>query len=444
MKNLYIAALGMVAMLWSPLQVSAQEQQDNASKLEVKAQIRPRAEYRNGALGSTGSTPAFFVNNRARLSAYYTDASGKLTVGMSGQNVSVWGATPQVESVGTFMLNEAWAELKASEHFAFRIGRQQLAYDDDRILGTLDWQVSGRWHDAFLTKMKFDNFQAHVGLAFNQNAETKDNTWYNPTGAQPYKTMQFLWMSQKFNERFSATALLMNLGFQKMENGSAVDGIYDLQTLGANLHFKEGAWKINGTFYKQLGQNNSGQGVNAHMLALKAIFAEQGSAWSFAGGLDYLSGNDAELDADGEINPTVKDNTQKAFDPLFGTHHKFYGFMDYFYVGNHGRNIGLFDKHIGATYKVNPKLSITGTAHHFNGAGSIKSESGATESNYLGTEADFSFKYKMMKDVVLMGGFSQMFGTDALNQLYPGTNQNGQNWGWLMININPTIFSSKF
>ncbi len=32
-----------------------------------------------------------------------------------------------------------------------------------------------------------------------------------------------------------------------------------------------------------------------------------------------------------------------AFTPLYGTNHKFNGWMDYFYVGNHGSSIGLQD-----------------------------------------------------------------------------------------------------
>ncbi|WP_053406241.1 alginate export family protein [Persicobacter sp. CCB-QB2] len=449
MKNYYIL-LGMLAALWS---APAYAQEEGESKFELKAQIRPRAEFRNGSHGlkPEGADPAFFINNRARLSAYYTDASGKLKVGMSGQNVSVWGATPQTEMEGSFMLNEAWAEYAVSNTVAFKIGRQQAAYDDDRILGTLDWHVAGRWHDMFLTKVELNDFQAHLGLAYSQNGENKFDNLYTPSG-QPYKSMQYLWTSYKFSEQLSATALFMNLGFQKMDADGPVSGLNNLQTVGTNWTYKNNGWMVYATYYHQFGNNNGVENVNANLAAVKVAYNAQGSAWTFTGGLDYVSGNDEEVVdivddngiATGEQR-VVPVEGNKSFDPLYGTHHKFYGFMDYFYVGNHGRSVGLFDKNIGTTYKVNPKLAITGTLHHFNSAASIKNEQGGSESTYLGTELDLSFAYKVAKDVTLVGGFSQMFAGEQMELLYPtGNSSNGQNWAWLSVNINPTIFATTF
>ena len=45
-------------------------------------------------------------------------------------------------------MNEAWAKLNFGEGFFAQLGRQSLVYDDERILGGLDWNIAGRYHDA--------------------------------------------------------------------------------------------------------------------------------------------------------------------------------------------------------------------------------------------------------------------------------------------------------
>jgi hypothetical protein len=59
-----------------------------------------------------------------------------------------------------------------------------------------------------------------------------------------------------------------------------------------------------------------------------------------AAGYEYLSGN--------SYNKTDK---VYAFEPFYGTNHKFNGFMDYFYVGNHINSVGLHDAWLKYGYK---------------------------------------------------------------------------------------------
>ncbi len=443
MRNLYL-----LLALCLGLSFTAQAQdspEDEKSSLEMKLQIRPRAEYRDGVLGllPKDADPAFFINNRARLSIYFTDKSGRLKLGLSGQNVGVYGATPQIESQGTVMFNEAWAEIKASEVVSFRIGRQMVSYDDQRILGGLDWQVSGRWHDLLLTKFDLNTFKAHIGLAYSQNSEKKFDPVFLP-GGQPYKTMQYLWFENAFTENLKLSVLAINLGYQKLDANNAADGINYEQTLGANIDYKIGAFSIYGTYYHQLGDNGASREVDAFLAALKIGFKPEGSAFNFAVGADLVSGNDAVVDNNGSV--TFDGNGKNnAFDPLYGTHHKFYGLMDYFYVGNHLGNVGLFDKYLQVNWKANSRLGFGLGGHVFHAAADIKDGNGGDLNKYLGTEVDLTFKYAVMKYVTLMGGYSQMIADDSMEYLYPkGDSSDVQNWGWLSININPVIFKGKF
>lgn len=143
MKTVYLA-LGLLllpGMLWA-------QGSEKENEFTMSMQIRPRAEYRNGAQlpRFEGDKAASFINNRARLSMEYKRSD--LSMKISAQHVGVWGQDPQIDTNGRFIMNEAWAKLNFGAGFFAQLGRQTLSYDDERILGGLDWNVAGRYHDA--------------------------------------------------------------------------------------------------------------------------------------------------------------------------------------------------------------------------------------------------------------------------------------------------------
>ena len=184
MKTLYWSFLLMLLPSMAYTQNTEKE-----NEFTMSMQIRPRAEYRNGALTprDEGVAPTSFINNRARLSMDYKRSD--LELKMSAQHVGVWGQDPQIEKNGRFMLNEAWAKLNFGEGFFAQLGRQSLIYDDERILGGLDWNVAGRYHDALKLGYANKNNEVHLILAFNQNNDnrTSGGTYYDSSTGQPYK-----------------------------------------------------------------------------------------------------------------------------------------------------------------------------------------------------------------------------------------------------------------
>ena len=105
------------------------------------------------------------------------------------QHVGVWGQDPQIDKNGRFIFHEAWAKLDFGKGLFAQIGRQSLAYDDERLLGSLDWNVAGRFHDAL--KLGYENrlHKLHLVLAYNQKDEKTIGGNYYVPGGQPYKTM---------------------------------------------------------------------------------------------------------------------------------------------------------------------------------------------------------------------------------------------------------------
>ncbi len=424
-------ALFLLALVFFVPPLRAQEK---TQKFDVGIQIRPRAEFRNGqgTLIAEGQNPAFYINNRSRIKASYI--SKKVSLGIAGQSVGVWGQQPQSELQGGFMLNEAWAKLSLNDYWSFVIGRQALIYDAERILGGLDWHVSGRYHDLLLTKFEKNKFKGHIGLAYNANSETKTQTYFYTTG-QPYQHMEFGWFSYQLSEPLKITALIMNTGFQSgIDTVQNTWKISNMQTLGANLFYEKSKLKMHGLFYFQTGLNQSENSVEAYMASLSANYKITKKTALFAG-LDYLSGN----------NMKNNSSTENAFAPLYGTNHGYYGYMDYFYVGNYASNVGLIDIYAGFSHIFTDKYSMRVGLHGFNSAAQIVNEKGQNASRMLGTEIDISFNYKLMTGVTLVGGYSQLFATESMNLAKEVSNPKSlQNWAWLMLNVDLIVFKTSF
>lgn len=423
MRIVYLA-LGLLLL---PGMSWAQESQKE-NEFTMSMQIRPRAEYRNGSLfpRNEGDEAASFINNRARLSMEYKRSD--LSMKISAQHVGVWGQDPQIDTNGRFIMNEAWAKLNFGTGFFAQLGRQTLSYDDERILGGLDWNVAGRYHDALKLGYANKANQLHLILAFNQNEEKKKGGTYYHDGAQPYKNMQTLWYHYTADELpLDVSLLFLNLGLETGVAATETSHTRYLQTFGTYITYKPQSWDMQGAFYYQTGKNKSAQSVSAFMASVKAAYAFD-KQWSVSLGYDYLSGNDG------------KGDKFKAFDPLYGTHHKFYGAMDYFYATAwQGAAPGLQDAQLGVNFKTSKKVSMQLNYHYFATAAKLDDVKKG-----LGSEVDYQLDWNVMKDVKLSAGYSFMLGTKSMDIVKGGDHKRWQDWGWVSLNINPRILFVKW
>lgn len=419
--------LGLIILSFVSSGLMAQQE-----SFSISTQLRSRGEVRNGNINPHEDldNPAMFINNRARLTMDY--ARPNLEVRFSTQHVNVWGEDPQIDRNGRLMLNEAWAKLKKDD-FSFQFGRQPLSYDDERILGGLDWNASGRFHDALKIVHQKGEHAAHLVLAYNQNSESFKETFYIG-GGQPYKTMQTLWYHYgKANTTpFNISLLAVNLGLQK---GTLADYATNyMQTFGTFVTYKEKSWDLSGTYYHQTGKNTNDDKINAFMGGISAKYAFN-SLFALSVGTEYLSGN------------KKGETTINAFNPLYGTHHKFYGTMDYFFASGFkpGFNPGLIDNQIGFYYKTSNKVDMSLNYHYFLVAEEVYKANNDLISKNLGSEVDLQLNWSIAPDVKLMGGYSFMVGTPTMELIKGGSFKNNwQDWGWISINISPRVFTSKW
>jgi Alginate export len=146
------------------------------AQLSISAQIRPRGEIRNGVgtLKLKDAPSAGFISQRSRLG--FNFKMDKVTFGMAIQDVRVWGqdaSTISTTDGAKLGVHEAWAEVNLSDSIglSLKLGRQELMYDDSRLLGNLDWLQQARRHDAAVLKLNKKGWQVDLGLAFNQNTD---------------------------------------------------------------------------------------------------------------------------------------------------------------------------------------------------------------------------------------------------------------------------------
>lgn len=500
------------------------------AQFTLTGQLRTRTEVRNG-LGNLvlkGSRPAVFTSQRTRLAFGYK--WDRLAFGVTVQDVRVWGqdASSISNADGNrLMLHEGWADLtlfnKADttikttgiDLMSLKIGRQELAYDDVRLIGNLDWLQQARRHDMALLKTIHKGWQVDLGYAFNQNADAFGTTntsyvpsnvpayvknslgvlvptpagilpmapagnaannsaktgapvWINPPttngGNQNYKSFASLYVSKKIKQtKFSALFFNDNFGKYKTDSvGSAAAGyvygkrfvssgpadVFDYSgtfhrytyglmvnhTLGNASGF--GKIAIQAAYYAQSGDNRDGVNMKAYHYTGSVTY--QKGKISVTPGYDVLSGNDAATTED------------EKFDPLYGTPHRHWGYMDYFYVGTGSPAGGLKNPYLKFKYTGNT-LSAGVDFHLFYTDEDMKKADGTFIDKSLGNELDFLVNYNMNKFTTIELGYSVMNAknnmafakgqatTDAIADTYRKTG----NWFYAMLRFTPDFFYTK-
>ena len=511
------------------------------AQFTLQGQLRTRTEIRNGLgnLVPNDSKSAAFTSQRTRLNFGYK--WDRVLFGASVQDVRVWGQDASSISINDgarLMLHEGWAEVtlankadttmkfKALDLLTIKIGRQELIYDDVRLIGNLDWLQQARRHDMMLLKAVHHGWQVDLGYAFGQNSDAFGVTgtayvpanvspytrtsagvlvptpagiipttvggganansvkiggglaWINPPStngaSQDYKSFTSLYISKKFNQtKFSGLFFQDNFSVYRPDSvGSAATGYvygrrfapvnatdafdyyqsrgrttYGLMvnhTLGNASGF--GKIALQGAYYGQSGKDREGNDMDAYHYTLSATY--QKSKWAFTAGYDVLSGNDGSSATNNY--KALSTGVNNRFDPLYGTPHRHWGYMDYFYVGTNSPAGGLNNGYLKAKYTGNT-LSFGVDYHAFAVNKATTKGDGSLIGTDLGNEIDFLLNYNMNKFTNIELGYSVMMATDnmtfakgqATNDVVAATFDKTGTWLYLMINIRPDFFYAK-
>lgn len=280
----------------------ADEGEGNPWTLTPVVQVRPRLELDTGRDG-TADTQGWMVTQRSRVGVYAEAPRWQARV--VAQDVRGWGTEANTLTdfvADAFDMHEAWAKWTPNDQTSLTIGRQEIAWDEQRLVGSTDWAQQGRAFDAARYQVRQGALNADLAAALITDGGAKDTDTY---------------------------AILVKGGWKqgKKQNGSVVDllSITEInqsaesmrETVG--LYAAGGTGNLSGRFeaYYQLGSFGDAS-YSAYMAGLSGTLALGGKSkpkltlW-----FDNLSG-----DAD------MADDTIQAFQAPFATNHRFYGTMD--------------------------------------------------------------------------------------------------------------------
>lgn len=379
------------------------------AQLSLDGEFRPRSEWFGNGQSKTaleGSQGYVSTSVRATLAAAYKTES--YTLYTSFQDVFKFGDREQISAAGTgnFRVQEAWADIKLSETTTFKIGRQPISYDDQRILGGLGWAQQARTHDAGIFQYNNEGYSLKLGGALN----TPTSAIYNTAQLFSYREMAFVHANKKY-DALNISALILANTYQNGGDNDATtvpttDNKSTLITAGLHADYKIDNITLSVNSYLQDGQRIGDTDVKGAFLASLKASLKATEKTSFSLGGEVISG---------------KQDNSAAFFPLYGTNHAFNGLMDRFYVGNHANAGGLVDLNAGVVTKLSG-YTVSLKGHYFKEQSQGKDD--------LGTELDLVVA-KKFNGYKLVGGYSQFFEpSDVIGK-------DTQNWAWLMLIIKP-------
>ena len=410
------------------------------NELSVGLNFLTHGEIRGGGLPKPTSEDivveerANFLLGRTRLSMNYLRPG--LEAKVVAQNKAVWG----MKGNTALNLYEAWVKLQGRNGLFTQIGRIPLAYDDERIIGPNDWAMAANSHDVLVLGYEGHGHRVNAVLAYNQNADNVNTGTYYKDGAEPYKTMHTLWYHYDIPKfPLGASLLFMNIGMQAGTENKNAQTEYQ-QLVGGYVSFHPKYLNLEGSYYRQMGKNEYSCKMDTWMASAKAT-VKPAEGYGMVLGYDYLSGDDYVAVVPPGALGMPRHEVFKGFSPVYGSHYKFYGMMDYFYESAYiqGFTPGLQNTFVGGYFKPLSPLTCSATYHYMAVATKLENLN-----KTLGHEIELEAEYQISKDVSLSGGFTYMIGTETMDRLKQGNDDKHARWCWFSLVVSPSLFTTKW
>jgi hypothetical protein len=445
-------------------------------KVQFDVQERLRLEYRDNNFdfdeSRKSATDDTFLLNRLRLGLLvkpapwvrmYAQGQDSRELGSRRENVPyVSGA----EGDDPFDLRQAFVEIGDTNVFpaSVKLGRQELLYGDERLLGAIDWNNFGRTFDAAKVRYQdqqgrfwLDAIYAHVvtiegrGPDENRGFNFNESNWndtllglYGSTTMLPLQTTDVYLLHRDkessepvYRDRrgnlarpYDIAQNIYTIGLRGVSKKGALDG-FDYEYEFA-YQTGEAAGRLGSAYPNTAGRMLSHQ---AYAGSIKSGYTFEETSWKPRLGLGYDFGS-------GDKDPT--DDSSESFLNLFHTNHKFYGAMDLFAWKNiHNPYLSL---------KLNPhsKLTVQLDGHAFwlqtnedawyraSGVAAVRTLSPAAREadRFVGTEVDLTVTYAFNKHVRIVGGYSHFFAGKYLEDTAaPGSGDSDADFAFLQTVI---------
>jgi hypothetical protein len=370
-------------------------------QLSLQGQVRPRFESRTPVEGEWNSFTSMRV--RAALDARL---DGALRIFVQLQDVRLFGEETNTLSdyrADNLDLHQGFLELSQVPSLGgvLRVGRQELALGEQRLVGSVNWTQQGRSFDgARYTTPSREGLEVDF-FAMKLREETAgtqdwDSSFLGAHGVVPV------------GERGSLDLYGLLITDSREVNGGefTFGGLWKGSAGPVDLRF-EGSL--------QTGER-AGTSVSAFMFGARAggrlSESVQATLW-----YDYLSGDDDPSDE--EIG---------VFNTLFATNHAFYGAYDLFLnIPVHTGGLGLQDAAVKLAFVLSPRTNLRADLHTFRTA-----QIGDLTTGSLANELDLTLSHQLSNGLTLVSGYSFVQAKDGIKEL-ERLSENGQ-WIFLMLN----------
>lgn len=421
---------------------------DDTDNAYLLTRVMPRVAY-------TGKRSAFTVEGRASSSfgdeRYNATAPG-------------FGLTENDEGID---LHQAFVFLGNHKEFpvSLKLGRQELVYGDQRLIGHFRWNNNARTFDAL--KVRWQNALFGVDL-FTGGVVYNDSGSFNQSNSQDrFSGAYFNFPTLLKNEITEAYFLGRNV-----ERGIATDdwrgvpppfrfpGAQDLYTVGVRVKSKPGAYDPFDYGYELMYQFGNRTAVFAGTAPAAALAAPRLDHRAFAavlqGGYTWTQRASqprfAVIYSYGSGDRNAADTKSGTFQNLFPTNHLFYGYMDLSSLQN------LHDIRIAYTFKPTTTSIIALEAHsHFlsrtsdfwyNVAGVPRNFTGAavgsgggyrinpSYSRHVGNEIDLVAAWTFRPYAQVEAGASRYFRGDYIKQSLAAVGSKDASYFYLQLTLN--------
>lgn len=376
-----------------PLVLSGLAAQETAGTqpITLSGQLRARTEFDDKGLTQDESTLMHLLRTRFRATARPIEG---VTVVVELQDARFLGSGNTALGRGTtdaaadgLDMRLAFAQIERilGTPVDLRLGRQELAFNNERLIGVSNWANTGRSFDAARATLRSDQFNLDLfgsRLTAPNASPTASENLYGVWGTYtPAKTLQ----AELYGLRDDNTTEII---------AGADSGESLLARYTAGLYVKGSVDMID---FELEGIGQTGATSSSDTTPRRDIRAFLGSAVVGVTIMEEsktrVQGLITVLSGDGSLGDTINET----FNTLFGTNHKFYGVMDYFPPLS--GNLGLVDMSAGISTNLIKGLRLALDGHLFG------PQRGGGGENF-GTEIDLQVWWRGVNRFELSGGAS--------------------------------------
>jgi len=407
----------------------------SATDVTFSGQYRVRGEYRNNVDYNDDAADAVAsMTQRVRLTAN-AEAAEDTTVKITLQDTRTFGQAGDGATTGTLTdsgsnntvdLHEAY--LNVDKIFGtpvnFRIGRQELNYGDERLIGAFNWSNNGRAFDGVkfnyaqeglnvdLFRMTLDDDAPDTDDVSNIDDITLTGVYATLGQIIPNNTIDLYAINKNGNDRD-----VLNFYTVGVRVKGAVAGLdYSLE--------------VPYQFGEQRDTTNSvDMDLSAWALAAKVGYTIPGAPMNVRIGAeyDYATGDDNTVAGNDEI---------ETFQSLYPTNHNHFGIGD---VVNTWSDIQAWSVNVSAD--VTEKIRLYAAYWSYQEAEANGTDHGSTTGagadDDLGSEIDLVATYKYSNNVSLEVGAARFMPGDAISDgTTPAGLDDAQDWAYLQITAN--------